>query len=342
MPQKHPRRAGASLSGNPYGVRKVSLKQAYEGEERAVTETVTTSTRVAASGFGSRESAANIPLICAAVLTALLVATLIVVGFPYYRLSPEDRPYSPLHSMLRSSGTVGLKLGFLGVALFGVLFLYPLRKHWRWLAGIGKTSRWLNSHALVGMAAPVIITFHTAFKWRGLAGVAWGIMVTVAVSGFIGRYLYAKIPRELNSVQRSDEDLEAETNELLVEAIGQPWVNPQDFSVLLNLPTSEEIRRMNLLVALWTMLSLDLARPLQVYRLRRRATHSERARGSNREIDGIIANVRRLSTLRTKTAFLHRTERVFHLWHVIHRPFSLSFVVLVVIHIGVVLAVGVR
>lgn len=92
---------------------------------------------------------------------------------------------------------------------------------------------------------------------------------------------------------------------------------------------------MNLLVALWTMFRLDISRPFLVYRLRRRAAGSS-------GIDGIIANARRLSRLRTATAFLHKTERVFHLWHVIHRPFSLSFVVLVLIHVGVALSVGVR
>ena len=39
-------------------------------------------------------------------------------------------------------------------------------------------------------------------------------------------------------------------------------------------------------------------------------------------------------------AFLDRTERLFHLWHVIHRPFSISFVLLIAVHIGVAVSVG--
>ncbi len=278
---------------------------------------------------------ANIPLICAALLAASLVACLIVAGVPYYVLSPEDRPYSPLHPVFRSSGTVGLKLGIFGVVLFGILFLYPLRKRWPWLAQIGNTRRWLNAHALTGIAAPVIITFHSAFRWHGLAGVAWGIMIAVALSGFIGRYLYVKIPRRLNSVKLNAGDLESETNELVSALDGQSLVRSEDFAPLLRVPASEEIRRMNLVAALWAMFRQDVARPFHVYQLRRSV-------GRNREAEEIIANIRRLSTLRTKMAFLQRTEQVFHLWHVIHRPFSLSFVVLVVIHVGVALSVGVR
>ena len=38
--------------------------------------------------------------------------------------------------------------------------------------------------------------------------------------------------------------------------------------------------------------------------------------------------------------FLKRIEDVFHLWHVVHRPFSYSFAVLVVAHITVALLLG--
>src|SRR6516164_3815179 len=59
---------------------------------------------------------------------AALLASLIVKGAPYYTLSLEERPFSPLHSQLRPSGTVGIKLGIIALVMFGILFLYPLRK----------------------------------------------------------------------------------------------------------------------------------------------------------------------------------------------------------------------
>ena len=81
------------------------------------------------------------------------------------------------------------------------LLLHPLRKRWQWLASKGNTRHWLDFHAVVGISAPIIITFHAAFKFQGLAGLAYWIMVAVALSGFIGRYVYAQIPRTINSVQ---------------------------------------------------------------------------------------------------------------------------------------------
>src|SRR5579885_1094036 len=108
--------------------------------------------------------------------TTLLVI-LALHGASYYSLSLDQRPYSALHSELRSSGAIGLKLGFLGVAMFGVLFLYPLRKRWKWLARIGATRRWLRLHVLFGIATPLVITFHTAFRFHGLAGLAYWTML---------------------------------------------------------------------------------------------------------------------------------------------------------------------
>jgi TRAP-type C4-dicarboxylate transport system permease small subunit len=76
------------------------------------------------------------------IAAAMFMGVLAIYGFPYYTLSMEDRPYSPLHPLLRPSGSIGLKLGMVGVVLFFVLALYPLRKRWRWLSSQGRTPYW--------------------------------------------------------------------------------------------------------------------------------------------------------------------------------------------------------
>jgi hypothetical protein len=51
------------------------------------------------------------------------------------------------------------------------------------------------------------------------------------------------------------------------------------------------------------------------------------------EVERIVTLVRRKASLSKRILFLDRAERVFHLWHVIHRPFSYAFAVLAVFHI---------
>jgi hypothetical protein len=38
--------------------------------------------------------------------------------------------------------------------------------------------------------------------------------------------------------------------------------------------------------------------------------------------------------------FLSRIHDLFHLWHIVHRPFSYSFAVLVLVHIGIAVWLG--
>jgi hypothetical protein len=279
---------------------------------------------------------------------AVLIVWLAVHGFPYYSLRLEERPLSPLHPQFRSSGSIGLRLAFLSVGMFCILFLYPLRKRWRWLGTIGSTRRWLNFHVVFGISTPLVVTFHTSFKWHGVAGLAYWTMIAVALSGFVGRYVYAKIPRSLTAAALTMSELESQTAALAARLAGQRLFTSADLAPLLDVASPEQIRSMGWLRMLWTMLRLDCARPFLVSRLRLRVLHGSRRvatlggllASDDRELETIVANIRRQSRLREAMAFLDRTERVFHLWHVVHRPFSISFVALILIHIGVALSVG--
>ena len=56
-------------------------------------------------------------------LFATLIVALTVYGFDYYTQGTADRPFSPKHVALKPSGVIGIKLGFLGLAMFLVIFL---------------------------------------------------------------------------------------------------------------------------------------------------------------------------------------------------------------------------
>src|SRR5215831_4220604 len=131
-----------------------------------------------------------------------------IYGFDYYKMSALDRPFSPKHHMLRPSGPIGLYLGFMGVALFVGIFLYPLRKHWAWLGQKGSTRHWLDIHVLMGLTAPFIIAFHSTLKFKKIANMAFWIMFTVSASGVIGQYLYAQIPHRVTTTKLTMKELQ--------------------------------------------------------------------------------------------------------------------------------------
>jgi hypothetical protein len=281
-------------------------------------------------------------------LIAILILAVGYFGFPYYRMGLADRAYSPLRPVFRSSGTVGLRLGIFGLGLFLLLFLYPIRKRWPWLGRIGKTKHWLDFHVLLGITAPIIITLHSSFKLGGLAGVAYWIMIAVALSGFIGRYLFAQIPRSLSNAELSFKEMQSVSAQLAEELERQAVLRPEEVAPLLKLPAPEEVERLSILAALWMMARLDIARPFQVSRLRRRSLSTAGSVLSlggllpsrHRDLEATIKAVRNQSWLSAKMLFLKRIHEVVHLWHVVHRRFSYSFAVLVVAHIAVAMMLG--
>jgi hypothetical protein len=291
----------------------------------------------------TRRNTVHRTLVWSAVAAALaLIAGLAIFGWRYYLLELEERPFSPRHHLLRPSGSIGISLGVLGTVLFAIIFLYAVRKRIVWLASLGNTRHWMDFHIVAGLTAPVIIAFHAAFKFRGIAGAAFFIMLAVALSGVVGRYLYSQIPRSLSAAEFSLAELQAmdeEIHALLLDC----GVREADYSFLLSLPSREAMRRMSPLVALWKMFAFDAVMPWRIVQIRRRIgrqSFSRHASGNKHEVERIVAMIATRSRLTKRVVFLEHTRRYFHLWHVIHRPFSYAFAVLALAHIAVVIGLG--
>src|SRR6201987_809905 len=284
-------------------------------------------------------------------LYVLAIATnlaIFIYGFDYYKLSSLDRPFSPKDHMLRPSGPIGLYLGFMGVALFVGIFLYPIRKHWAWLAQFGKTKHWLDIHVLMGLTAPFIIAFHSSRKFRGIGGMAFWIMFAVSASGVVGRYLYAQIPRRVTTVELSMKELQGLQESLSRELASQRLLPEADVRALLRMPNAQQVARLPIPIALVYMMILDVVRMFGVARLRRHALSTGEYLTTffgfvpthHRELEKAIHAAAEEAALSKRLLFLSRSQKVFHAWHVIHKPFSYAFAVLALLHIGLQFVLG--
>ena len=284
----------------------------------------------------------------AAAAAALTVVSIAIYGASYYMLPLEDRPYSDKYALLKPGGSVGLKLGILGTILFFIIFLYALRKAIPWLGRLGTARHWMDFHVIAGITAPIIIAFHASFKFRGIAGVAFWIMLAVAISGVVGRYLYAQIPRSLSAAELTLAELHAGEKELSNALLSQSVYSADRLNRALRIPTAEHIRRISPIRAIVEMITLDITMPLRIARLRRAScgfgaklfTIGGLFSSGKDEVEQVVRLVKVKASLSKRVVFLDQTQRIFHLWHVIHRPFSYAFVVLAVIHITVVMGLG--
>jgi hypothetical protein len=125
----------------------------------------------------------------AAFIAAILITTVYAAVVIFTRQIPPAREI------------FGLSLGILGFILMLMTeILYSLRKRSH-LARWGRMSDWLEFHVFTGLVGPYMVLLHTSWKFNGLAGVITLFTIVIVVSGFIGRYIYTRIPRTVDGVE---------------------------------------------------------------------------------------------------------------------------------------------
>jgi hypothetical protein len=194
-----------------------------------------------------------------------------------------------------------------------------------------------------------VITLHSSFKFRGIAGVAYWIMILVSLSGIVGRYIYAQIPRSLNFAELSLKEAQDRSAALAAQLQTMGILSERDIASLVGLPDLRQAERMSLLGALVRMIFFDLTFPLRVWSLRQKMLWSHKRsifaiagvhRSENVPLERAIQVAREQTLLSKKILFLSKSQAMFHLWHVIHRPFSYSFALLASIHVVLMLMLG--
>lgn len=101
---------------------------------------------------------------------------------------------------LHGGSPAGLIYGFAGFVLLFVLLFFGVRKR-RYRSTLGKLETWLHSHIWLGLLAMLFIVFHTGFRFEdGLAVAAFLVMLAVVISGLVGVFLYAVMPRFFTDV----------------------------------------------------------------------------------------------------------------------------------------------
>jgi hypothetical protein len=93
-----------------------------------------------------------------------------------------------------------------GIGIVGFLLmlmtetLYSLRKRSRSVRW-GKMATWLQLHIFTGLVGPYMVLLHTSWKFNGIAGATTLLTIIIVVSGFIGRYIFTRIPRTIDGLE---------------------------------------------------------------------------------------------------------------------------------------------
>lgn len=105
------------------------------------------------------------------------------------------------HAIPAAGGLFGHLIGVVGFLLMlSTETLYSFRKR-AVRAQWGPMASWLELHIFSGIVGPFMVLLHSSWKFNGIAGVTTLLTVIIVVSGFIGRYIYTRIPRNLEGIE---------------------------------------------------------------------------------------------------------------------------------------------
>ena len=135
-------------------------------------------------------------------LTLLTLATIAGVllwrGHDYYRQDLALRAEHPDYRVLGPAGFLGHGYGIVGTSLVAANLLYLVRRRLANIlpAWIGSMPAWLSAHVFTGLVGSLLIVFHSAFQLRTpIATLTSASLAVVVVTGLIGLYLYALVPK---------------------------------------------------------------------------------------------------------------------------------------------------
>jgi len=270
-----------------------------------------------------------------------VVAGLNVFGSRYYLAPKAEQVRDPLHAWLKPSGYLGQTAGVVALAIFLFLWLYPLRKKFRWLAFTGSITQWLDVHSLAALGLPLLVAMHAAWRFGGVIGLGFWSMMVVWASGIVGRYLYSRIPRSQAGVELTIDEIGAQRQALLEEIAQRSGLEVAAIDATLDAdPTPTD--GLGLRQTLRRMISDDLRRRRAARKLRHeiQLRRPLNRRGDMAALREVLRLANREMALVQQSRMLGATQNILRFWHVAHRPLAITALVAVFIHVAVVVSLG--
>jgi hypothetical protein len=233
---------------------------------------------------------------------------LIFYGQSFYITSISERPFHLQYELLKPSGYLGHGLGIFGTLLILLgMIIYIVRKRWKKVTELGRLKYWLEFHIFLCTLGTVLVVFHTTFKFGGIISVGFWVLILVWISGVIGRFIYLQIPRTI-------EGREYSLQELLKLKDNNNKELTKKYSINFSQVSTGKISKIRL---------IHLSKMI-----------------TENDISTLKKIIRKQRILSGRIERLEKMHGIFRAWHIIHLPFSVIMVVIMVIHVGVVLFFG--
>ncbi len=273
------------------------------------------------------------------VLVGLVMAVFLVLAFygrSYYSAPIHERHFHEQNELLKPSGLMGHGIGIAGSAFMVIgVFGYMARKRFRALSRLGILKHWLEFHIFLCTLGPVLVLYHTSFKFGGIVAVSFWSMVAVVISGVVGRFIYLQIPRTIEGRELSLNDLNKMETDLYGQLEDQFKVDPEILNRMnLALAGASPVKTSIYLLRIFNRFVFEQKLVSEIKReLRKQDIKGRNFRKASRIFKSKIILNRRIAWLSSMQNFLRY-------WHVAHLPFALIMLVIMIVHIVIAALFG--
>jgi hypothetical protein len=272
-------------------------------------------------------------------LVTITVVVFVLLGFygaGYYFTDIQERFFHDQNELLKPSGLIGHGIGIIGSLLIVIgVFGYMARKRFRFLSRVGVLKYWLEFHIFLCTIGPVLILYHTTFKFGGIVAVSFWSMIAVVISGVIGRYIYIQIPRTIEGREMSLNELNSMKINFYTELENRFHID-SDIIGWLNtaLLDKSSLSEGNLLMRIFKRIRFEnrIIRQLR-FKLKTKDI-------SKKNFKKIIRLIKEEIILSRRIAWLSTMQDYLRYWHVAHLPFALIMLVIMIIHVIVAVLFG--
>ena len=238
---------------------------------------------------------------------------------------------------------IGYFLGLVAITSMSALLVYPLRKRFAFLKFLGATKNWFRTHMVLGTLGPLAALFHCNFTAGAVnSRVALYAALLMAGSGFVGRYIYSKVHLGLYGRRADLKELLARIEVAAPTATRAAQFVPELTRRLVEFDRTVLVPPVSLLECALLPVRLAFVTRLEQWRLVRFARRelaaearlTERLRRFGPSLERvtrefIASHLRQVRRVAEFVAY----QRLFALWHVVHKPFFLILAVAATIHI---------
>lgn len=268
-------------------------------------------------------------------------------GWDYYNLPINERVFNSKHPELKPSGYIGHGLGIVGslMMIIGVSS-YMIRKRWRRIHRLGYLKHWLEFHIFMCSVGPLLIVFHSAFKFGEIISIGFWSMVIVVLSGVIGRVIYIQLPKTLQGENLTKDEIEKIINELLLKL--DPLYHKELITLLeldITKKSSAEVgNKLKLGDSFFDSIKVIFSEGLKgrtKYKALKSVIYSKPDISYDMRKESLRIT-KQIVSLRNKELLYNAFENLFRHWHIFHLPFAITMFVLMFIHIIVAILFGAK